>query len=65
MRAVDPEVAGAAGRVGGGDDRAVLQPVANAVARTLLAGPVADLKEADRAPEVVEAIAAAFDLDDD
>jgi len=62
---VDRTVDRFAGRLGGGDDRAVLQQVAHTVARTLLAGPVAYLKKADRAPEVVDAIADAFDLDDD
>ncbi len=62
---VDRTVDRFAGRLGRGDDRAVLQQAAHTVARTLLAGPVAYLKQADRAPEVVDAIADAFGLDDD
>ena len=53
------------GRLGRGDDRAVLRQTAHTVARTMLAGPVAYLKQADREPEVVDAIADAFGLDDD
>ncbi len=53
-----------AGRLGRGDDRAVLQQTAHTVARTLLARPVAYLKQADRASEVVDDIADAFGLED-
>jgi len=53
-----------AGRLGRGDDRAVLQQTAHTVARTLLARPVAYLKEADRASDVVDDVADAFGLQD-
>lgn len=53
------------GRLGRGDDRTVLRQTAHTVARTMLARPVAYLKQADREPEVVDAIADAFGLDDD
>ena len=53
-----------AGRLGQGDDRAVLQQTAHTVARTLLAGPLAYLRKAERASDVVEDITEAFGLDD-
>ncbi len=62
---VDRTVDRFAGGLGRGDDRAVLRQTAHTVARTMLAGPVAYLKQADRDPEVVDAIADAFGFDDD
>jgi glutamyl-tRNA reductase len=54
-----------AGRLGAGDDEAVLRQAAHTVARTLLAGPVSYVKQADRAPEAIDVIADAFGVDDE
>lgn len=54
-----------AGRLGQGDDRAVLRQTAHTVARTLLASPVGYLRSSDRPSEAVDTIAEAFGLDDD
>ena len=62
---VDRTVDRFTGRLGGGDDEAVLRQVAHTVARTLLAGPVSYVKQADRAPEAVDVIAEAFGVDDE
>ncbi len=62
---VDRTVERFVGRLGSGDDEAVLRQAAHTVARTLLAGPVSYVKQADRAPEAVEVIAEAFSIDDE
>ena len=62
---VDRTVDRFAGRLGSGDDEAVLRQAAHTVARTLLAGPVSYVKQPDRAPEVVDVIAEAFGVDDE
>lgn len=54
-----------AGRLTNPDDRELLRQTAHTVARSLLAGPVGYLKQGDREPEAVDAIADAFGLDDD
>lgn len=59
---VDETVDRFAGRLGDSDDVAVLRQVAHTVARTILARPVTALN-ASRDPDVVEAIAWAFDDD--
>jgi glutamyl-tRNA reductase len=46
------------------DDIAVLRQTAHTVARTLLAGPIAYIKQPDRAPEAVEVVADAFGVDE-
>ena len=53
-----------AGRLTSADDREVLRQTAHTVARTLLSGPVTYLKQGDREPEGVDAIADAFGVDD-
>ena len=62
---VDRTVDRFVGRLGSGDDEGVLRQAAHTVARTLLAGPVAYVKQADRAPEAVDVIAEAFGVDDE
>lgn len=52
-----------AGRLGGGDDTAVLRQAAHTVARTLLAAPVSYLRSADRPSEAVDVVAEAFGVD--
>ncbi|MGB2757696.1 MAG: hypothetical protein WBD02_08545 [Acidimicrobiia bacterium] len=53
------------GRLERAEDRDVLRQTAHTVARTLLSGPVSYLKQGDREPEAVDAIADAFGIDDD
>ncbi len=53
-----------AGRLGRGDDRAILQQTAHTVARRLLAGPLAYLRKTERASDVVDDITDAFGLGD-
>lgn len=60
---VDETVARFEGRLRSPSDAAILRQVAHTVARTILAGPVGSLN-ASRDPDVVEAIAWAFDVDD-
>jgi glutamyl-tRNA reductase len=62
---VDRTVDRFAGRLGSGDDEAVLRQTAHTVARALLAGPVSYVKQADRSPEAVDVIAEAFGVDDE
>ncbi len=62
---VDRTVDRFAGRLGSGNDEAVLRQAAHTVARTLLAGPVSYVKQVERAPEVVDVIAEAFGVDDE
>ena len=62
---VDRTVDRFVGRLGSGDDEGVLRQAAHTVARTLLAGPVSYVKQADRAPEAVDVIAEAFGIDDE
>jgi glutamyl-tRNA reductase len=68
MRNADETVSGVverfAGRLGTGDDRALLQQTAHTVARTLLARPVSYIRSADGPREAVGVIAEAFGLDD-
>jgi glutamyl-tRNA reductase len=54
-----------AGRLKDADDRAVLEQTAHTVARTLLAGPVAYVKAADRPQEALDVIAEAFGFDEE
>ncbi len=54
-----------AGRLKDADDRAVLEQTAHTVARTLLAGPVAYVKAADRSQEALDVIAEAFGFDEE
>lgn len=62
---VDRSVARFAGRLGQGDDEAVMRQAAHTVARTLLAGPVSYLKESERSPDAIDVIADAFGVDDE
>ncbi|MEE9227453.1 MAG: hypothetical protein V3U47_00625 [Acidimicrobiia bacterium] len=62
---VDRTVDRFAGRLGSGDDEAVLRQATHTVARALLAGPVSYVKQANRAPEAVDVIAEAFGVDDE
>ncbi len=68
MRNADETVNGVvdrfAGRLGKGDDRALLQQTAHTVARTLLARPVSYIRSADGPRDAVDVIAEAFGLDD-
>ena len=61
---VDSTVDRFAGRLGGGDDQAVLRQTAHTVARTLLAGPVSYLKETEGDTEVLGTIVSAFGVDE-
>ncbi len=54
-----------AGRLQSQEDRELLRQTAHTVARTLLAAPVAYLKQGDQDPEAVDAIADAFGINDD
>jgi glutamyl-tRNA reductase len=54
-----------AGRLRDPSDEALLRQSAHTVARTLLAGPVSYLKNADRASDAVDFIAEAFGVEDD
>lgn len=51
------------GRLGNGDDRAVLRQTAHTVARTLLASPVSYLRSNDRPADAADLVAASFGLD--
>lgn len=51
-------------RLSSDEDRAVLRQTAHTVARTLLAGPIAYIKQPDRAPEAVDVVADAFGVDE-
>ena len=60
---VESSVARFAGRLNDPGDQAVLRQVAHSVARKLLAGPIAYIKQADRLPEAVDVVADAFGVD--
>ena len=62
---VDRTVARFAGRLGSGDDRAVLRQTAHTVARTLLAGPVSYLRSNELPTEAIETLIEAFGIGDD
>lgn len=62
---VEKTVARFAGRLGSGDDRAVLRQTAHTVARTLLAGPVSYLRSNERPTEAVETLIDAFGIGDE
>jgi glutamyl-tRNA reductase len=51
------------GRLANDQDLSVLRQTAHTVARTLLAAPIAYVKQADRAPEAVDIVADAFGVD--
>jgi glutamyl-tRNA reductase len=57
---VDETVDRFAGRLGGGDDRAVLRQTAHTVARTLLAGPVSLIRSSGS--DTADVLARAFGL---
>lgn len=61
---VDSTVERFSGRLGQGEDRAVLRQTAHTVARTLLAGPVSFLKETEGDSEVLGTIVGAFGVDE-
>lgn len=61
---VESVVARFGSRLGSDADRAVLRQTAHTVARTLLAGPIAYLKQPDRAQEAVDVVADAFGVDE-
>jgi glutamyl-tRNA reductase len=61
---VEGAVARFAGRLSNEDDQAVLRQTAHTVARTLLAGPIAYIKQPDRIPEAVDVVADAFGVDE-
>ncbi|MEX2279592.1 MAG: hypothetical protein WEA76_05830 [Acidimicrobiia bacterium] len=61
---VESVVARFGSRLGSDEDRAVLRQTAHTVARTLLAGPIAYIKQPDRAPEAVDVVADAFGVDE-
>lgn len=67
LRQADSVVEGAVARFGGRltdvADMAVLRQTAHTVARTLLAAPIAYVKQSDRAPEAVDVVADAFGVD--
>ena len=67
-RRADDIVEGAVARFGSRlsneDDQAVLRQAAHTVARTLLAGPIAYIKQPDRVPEAVDVVADAFGVDE-
>lgn len=62
---VDRAVERFKGRLGNGDDQAVLRQVAHNVARTLLSGPAAYLQSPDRPSDAIDIIADAFGLQDE
>lgn len=62
---VERTVARFAGRLGDDRDEAVLRQAAHTVARTLLAGPVAHLRNGLLVDEAVEGLAMAFGIDDE
>jgi glutamyl-tRNA reductase len=61
---VESALARFGGRLTNEDDRAVLRQAAHTVARTLLAGPIAYIKQPDRLPEAVDVVADAFGVDE-
>ncbi|MEX2654367.1 MAG: hypothetical protein WD532_04975 [Acidimicrobiia bacterium] len=61
---VESVVARFGSRLNSDEDRAVLRQTAHTVARTLLAGPIAYIKQPDRAPEAVDVVADAFGVDE-
>jgi glutamyl-tRNA reductase len=61
---VESVVARFGSRLGSDEDRAVLRQTAHTVARRLLAGPIAYIKQPDRAPEAVDVVADAFGVDE-
>lgn len=61
---VENAVARFGGRLSNDEDVAVLRQTAHTVARTLLAGPIAYIKQPDRAPEAVDVVADAFGVDE-
>ncbi|MEX1004568.1 MAG: hypothetical protein WD990_11440 [Acidimicrobiia bacterium] len=61
---VESTVARFSGRLQSQDDQAVLRQAAHTVARTLLAGPIAYIKQPDRVPEAVDVVADAFGVDE-
>ena len=61
---VESAVARFSGRLNNENDQAVLRQTAHTVARTLLAGPIAYIKQPDRIPEAVDVVADAFGVDE-
>lgn len=61
---VESAVARFSGRLTNEKDQAVLRQTAHTVARKLLAGPIAYIKQPDRVPEAVDVVADAFGVDE-